>query len=103
MQVPPIRLPRIPRAIDPDRLIPMAIRNGDGETLRKARISLYFAMALLVQCAIYNPTYIAQGYPKPALSIAVGAALLLPLPLTLRLPRPMTWASLQLGCLTLGV
>lgn len=81
----------------------MAILNGDGETLRKARISLYFAMALLVQCAIYIPTYIAQGYPKPSLYIAIGAALLLLLPLTLRLPRPMTWAGLQLGCLTLGV
>lgn len=98
-----MQLPRVPRAIDPDRLIPAAIREGDAETLRKTRISLYFAMALLVQCGIYIPTYAIQGYPTPSIYIALGAALLLLLPFTLRLPRPLTWAGLQLGSLSLGV
>jgi signal transduction histidine kinase len=96
-------LTKLLRSLDPDRLLPLAIRAGDAETLRKARIALYFAMALLAQCAIYIPKYALEGYSAPAIHIAIGGALLLFLPLTLRLPRPLSWAGLQIGSLTLAV
>jgi HPt (histidine-containing phosphotransfer) domain-containing protein len=89
--------------VDADRLIPAAIRAGDAETLRKARVAVYFSMALLVQCAIYIPTYAMQGYPSLSLYIATGGVLLCLVPLTLRIPRPLPWVGAQISLLTFGV
>jgi HPt (histidine-containing phosphotransfer) domain-containing protein len=95
---------RLLQVLDVDRLIPAAIRAGDSETLRKARIAIYFSAALLVQCAIYIPTYIIEGIPECAYFIAIGATGLVFLPLSLRAERrPLAWAGLQIGGLTLGV
>jgi two-component system chemotaxis sensor kinase CheA len=91
------------RVIDIDRLIPTRLREGDQETLRKARIAIYFALALLAQCAVYIPTYAYEGFPALSVFISMGALLLCFLPLTLRLKDPLAWTGLYISALVFGV
>ncbi len=72
------------RLIDVEYLIPARIREGPEETLRKARLAIYFSIALTVQCALWLAIYVSDGYTELAFLLGGGIALLLLVPLVLR-------------------
>lgn len=89
--------------IDVDRLFSRELREKGGEELRKARLAVYFATALLAQCAIYIGTYAFGGYPSLAAYIGFGAVLLLAVPLLLRTRSGVVAAGVHLGAVTVFV
>ncbi|MGQ0634117.1 MAG: ATP-binding protein [Planctomycetaceae bacterium] len=76
-----------------DRLIPAALRNGDAETLRRARLSIAFTLALVFWVPVFSAIYAFLGAPSLVVALLIAGALSPAVLAALWLTRSSTWAG----------